>query len=88
MGVKVRFSKEFTKTYQKAPLKVQKDFDARLAIFFENQYHPLLQHHPLAGQWKSFRSINVTGDWRAIFHFENDQFVIFDVIGTHSMLYQ
>lgn len=32
-----------------------------------DQYSPLLNNHSLTGKWRGYRSINITGDWRAIF---------------------
>ena len=90
--MRVRFSGKFSKTYDKAPYKIRDAFDTRLKLFLENPYHPQLNNHPLGGKYRGYRSINVTGDWRAIFsqHEEDNNGIvtIFEVIGTHSQLYK
>mgnify|MGYP001579904867 CR=1 FL=1 len=89
--MRVRFSGKFNKTYDKAPYKIRDAFDTRLKFFLENPYHQQLNNHLLGGKYKGYRSINVTGDWRAIFsqHGEDDEkAIIFEVIGTHSQLYK
>lgn len=87
----LRFGGKFSKTYDKAPYKIRDAFDTRLKLFLENQYHPQLNNHPLSGKYRGYRSINVTGDWRAIFseqEEDNGIVIIFEVIGTHSQLYK
>ncbi len=85
--MKVAFSKTFVKRFKKAPKKVQRAFRKRLELFLDNPYHPILNNHPLVGELKGYRSINVTGDWRAIFRVLDDGVVYFDTLGTHSQLY-
>jgi addiction module RelE/StbE family toxin len=88
----VKFSKDFGKCYQKADLKIKLNFDKRLQFFAEKPFHPQLHNHLLTGKYSGFRSINITGDWRAIFsvHIDNqgNQTVIFELLGTHSQLYK
>ncbi|MBI2330404.1 type II toxin-antitoxin system mRNA interferase toxin, RelE/StbE family [Candidatus Daviesbacteria bacterium] len=59
----------------------------RLELFIINQFHPQLNNHSLTGKYKGNRSINITGDWRAIYSEEKDS-VIFELLGTHSQLYR
>ena len=85
--MRASFHKHFDKSYVKCLLKVQKQFKKRLKIFLENPYHPLLENHALHGEWKDFRSINITGDYRALYYYLNDENVEFFIIDTHSNLY-
>lgn len=85
--MKASFHKHFSKSYKKCPIKVQKQFKKRLRLFLEDPYNPLLENHALHGQWQDFRSINVTGDYRALYYHLNDDIVEFFVIDTHSNLY-
>jgi len=48
--------------------------------------HPLLNNHDVSKVYTGCRSINITGDYRAIFQDEGE-IVIFITIGTHSELY-
>lgn len=83
---KVNYSKQFNKNLVKAPLKIQKAFRHRRTLFEVDPFHPLLKNHPLAGDYASHRSINVTGDWRAVYR-EEDGSILFTDLGTHSQLY-
>ncbi len=83
----MRFNSRFKKEYQKSPKKIKTAFDTRLQIFKENPYHSLLNNHSLAGNYKDFRSINITGDWRALYFEVSKEEIVFVVIGKHSKLY-
>ena len=85
------FSKRFAKQRDKVPRSIQIALRERIKLFSKDLFHPLLKNHALIGQYKGYRSINVTGDWRAIYSERkiNDQkIIIFEILGTHSELYQ
>lgn len=86
--MKIEFHRHFTKRYKSIPPKIRHQFEERLFIFEENPFHPLLNNHPLTGDRKGQWSINVTGDWRAIYVFKNEGTVVFIDIDTHSNLYR
>ena len=84
--MQVRFTKTFYKQYKKAPNKIQSLFDRKLKLFLKDEFAPILNNHKLQGEWQLFRSINITGDWRALYR--NDlQDYLFVTLGTHSQLY-
>jgi len=85
--MKIRFHKNFDKQYKKLSKEQKKRVKERLALFLENTFHPILGNHSLKGRYKSYRSINITGDLRAIYKFINEQECIFVAIDTHSNLY-
>ncbi len=88
----VRFSKSFSKQYDKADEKIKSAFDKRLKLFLENPFSQLLNNHPLAGNFIGYRSINITGDWRALYcEYKTDDegfLIVFYFLGTHSQLYK
>ena len=85
----IKFTSRFAKRYKKAPLEIKTSFQNRLDIFLLNKFNPILNNHTLTGKYKGCRSINITGDWRAIFReFEGGEVIYFDIIGTHSQLYE
>ena len=86
--MQISFSKTFEKQYKKAPYKTQQVFDKRFKIFIKNPFKPILKNHSLKGKFKGYRSINITGDWRAIYSQPKKKIVIFEVLGTHSQLYK
>lgn len=59
----------------------------RIKVFELNPSDLRLRNHPLKGKLKGYRSINITGDWRAIY-FVSGEDVIFAELGRHSELYK
>ncbi len=90
--MKINFAREFIKQYRKANPKIKKAIDKRLKLFSENQLNPVLNNHQLSGNYQGFRSINITGDWRAIYSETKDEnnqtLIIFNSLGTHSQIYR
>lgn len=90
MVKKPEFSSRFLKKYDKADAKIQSAFKRRFKLFLEDPANPLLRNHALRGKYKGFRSINVTGNWRAVYAEKieyNQRIIVFHEIGTHSQLY-
>lgn len=83
---RIDYSPPFLKSFERAPLKIQKAFDRRFNLFIANPKHPLLRTHDLVGKYSGYRSFNVTGDWRALYR-ESENTIYFMDIGTHSQLY-
>lgn len=83
----IRYGRKFSKYHDKAPLRIRKAFLKRRKIFEKDPFYPQLNNHQLSGNYKGYRSINITGDWRAIYS-EQDNVVIFELLGTHSQLYK
>lgn len=87
--MQIEYSRRFIKELKRAPQKIQVAFRDRLALFVENKFHPILNHHVLGGELDGCRSINITGDWRAVYEeLKNGDVVFFVMIGTHSQLYK
>lgn len=86
--MRASFSKRFGKEYDKAPGKVKTAFDRRLELFVEDKFHPLLNNHHLKGEYLGCRSINVSGDWRAVYQeADGGETAYFVALRTHSQLY-
>lgn len=87
----IRTTKRFDKSFIKCDKKIQEKTKDRLKLFLEDSFDPLLHNHPLTGEWRWFRSIDVTGDFRIIF-VEYDEWIYEIVelaeIATHSQLYK
>lgn len=86
--MRVNFHKRFNRSYRKCLIKTRVKFKQRLKLFLNDQYHPLLENHALYGEWQNFRSINITGDYRALYHYLDDDTVEFFIIDTHGNLYK
>lgn len=89
---KIDYSRGFLKQLKKATLEIKISFRNRLKLFLTDPLNPLLNNHKLTGQFSGCRSINVTGDWRAIYKEQllpnEENTVIFLMLGTHSELYK
>ena len=83
----INYSKKFSKQFAKAPKKIQFAFKERLMIFMNNKFDSPLNNHQLIGEYSEYRSINITGDWRAIYEEIDDETVYFMYLATHSNLY-
>lgn len=90
--MKIKFGRRFAKQYEKADQRIKEAVKKRIDIFRTNPFHPLLNNHQLTGNYLGYRSINVTGDWRALYtkliDEEDETLVTFEILGTHSQLYK
>ena len=84
--LRIDFSPLFNKQRKVAPVEIKQAFRDVLDLFSENPTHSSLRNHPLSGKYAGFRSIDVTGDWRAIYR-EKEDSIKFIAIGTHEKLY-
>ena len=82
----VIYHKRFIKKSQNLTKKEQQKLTERLKIFGQDESHPLLNNHALKGKYLGFRSINISGDLRAIYKQQGDS-IIFVTIDIHSNLY-
>lgn len=89
---RIDYSNKFDKQLKKTPLEIKIAFRNRLLIFLEDPAHPQLKNHKLTGKLSDNRSINITGDWRAVYSESTDKkgekIIIFEILGTHSELYK
>ena len=83
----VDFHKNFKKSYKKLRKGEQTKCDERVALFVKEPFHALLDNHALTGKYKGYRSINITGDLRALYQSVSDDAVFFIIIGTHHELF-
>ena len=76
----------FLKKFKKLPPKIKGRFGERLELFLVNPTDPTLNNHSVEKAFPDCRSINITGDYRAIFKLDGNT-AIFINIGTHPELY-
>ncbi|MEK7610264.1 MAG: type II toxin-antitoxin system YafQ family toxin [Patescibacteria group bacterium] len=86
--MKIFFHRNFEKKFKKLNPKIKKAFQLKLKLFSLYPFSPELNNHTLKGRYASYRSINITGDIRAIFIFLSEDVVEFDDIDSHSNLYK
>jgi len=85
--MKVEYHKKFLKIFKNLPIKIKNKFYERLLLLEKDPYHPLLNNHSIDPIYPGWRSINITGDYRALYEQMADNHVKFMRIGTHSELY-
>ncbi len=82
----ISYSKNFIKQSKKLDKSTRQHLLKRIKLFSENPLDSQLNNHPLKGKYKTYRSINVTADFKALYLTQDDH-IIFDIVGTHSQLY-
>ncbi|MBI5469718.1 type II toxin-antitoxin system mRNA interferase toxin, RelE/StbE family [Candidatus Kaiserbacteria bacterium] len=85
--MRIVFARKFVKSLAKIPAPIRERYYERLILFKQDRRHPLLNDHGLGGEWAGHRSVNVTGDYRAIYHEVSAEIFRFVAIGTHPQLY-
>ena len=82
----ISYSKNFMKQAKKLAPETRKRLIERIELFSDNPLNPILRNHALKGKYKEYRSIDVSGDIRALY-LQKEHEAIFDAVGTHSQLY-
>jgi len=85
--MKLNYSGSFKKDFKKLSKKLQDQFKNRVEIFKINQFNPLLNNHSLHHPYEGCRSINISGDFRALYEISGD-IITFVRISTHSELFK
>lgn len=85
--MEIQYASLFRKAYAKANVNIREAFKRRRILFEQDPFHPLLHNHALTGKYTGLRSINITGDWRALYEIDG-QVIKFKLFGTHSQLYR
>ena len=80
------YHRDFEKNYKKLSSKGKNRLKERLVFFAKDEFNPILNNHALKGNYLGYRSINVTGDLRAIYKRE-ENLAIFVAVKSHSNLY-
>ncbi|MDO8521088.1 MAG: hypothetical protein Q7S52_03155 [bacterium] len=81
------FPKKFLKRLKKRSAEEQEKFYEAIALFVENAHHPLLRNHRLRGRYAAYRSIDVTGNLRAVYKEFPGNIARFSAFDTHHQLY-
>ena len=84
---RIIFHKHFEKSYSKLSKKTKEAFKDRRNLFLEDPQNPFLGIHMLHGEYKGYKSFNITGDIRVIYKEIKEEVYIFADIGSHGKLY-
>ena len=85
--MRIFFHRRFKKQYRKKPQKIKRRFQERIVVFGRDPFDPSLRNHALGGIFDGYRSIDVTGDIRAMYKALDEETIEFALIGTHHELY-
>lgn len=85
--MKIKLHKNFQKRYHKLTQHQKEKFKEKRDLFLKDEFNPILNNHPLKGNYLSYRSINVTGDLRVIYK-KFGETVVFVTVDSHSNLYR
>lgn len=83
--MKIYYSHKFIKAYKKIPYEIKLAAEKKEKLFRLNPFDPQLKTHKLKGELSDYYSFSISYHFRIVFHFENDQDVVFDIIGTHAV---
>ncbi len=86
--MEIDYSSNFKKKIKKIPKSVVYKFYERLELLKIDKFNPLLNNHKLHGEYADCNSINITGNFRAIFKYKREDYILFSNIGTHPELYK
>ena len=86
--MEVTFHRRFTKQRDRLSRIQQAQLKDRIKRFRLNPSTRVLRDHALTGKYRGYRSINVTGDIRAVYKLLDKELALFTHIGTHSQLYR
>ena len=85
--MRIIFARVFVKRLKKIPAPIREQYYERLTLFRTEWQHPILADHALTAEWAGHRSINVTGDYRAVYKEVANEIFEFVAIDTHHNLY-
>jgi len=85
--MRILLHKRVKKSFKKLSSGEKRKFRARRDLFLEDPFHPLLRNHALKEKYEGYRSIDITGDLRALYELIDDKTAYFVYLDTHSNLY-
>lgn len=85
--MRVVLHKKFDKKIKKYPF-LKEQTKERIILFARDPHHSTLNNHALVGMWIGYRSINITGDYRAVYTLVEEDIAHFVDLDSHSNLYK
>ncbi len=87
----VQYDPDLLKKLQKVDVRIRKSFFKKIKLFEHNPHELQLNNHALKREYKGYRSITITSDWRAIYEDiteEDEKIAYFLALGTREELYK
>jgi hypothetical protein len=77
--MRFHYSERFRRSYERAPLPIQRAFDRRAALLVGNLRHPSL-HAKKYDEANDIWQARVTRDWRFYFRIADDVYELIDIM--------
>lgn len=77
----------FERQFKKMPASVREKLAKRLALLSVDEFNQILQNHKLTAPYTTYRSINITSDWRLLYRRASADTLYLRAVGTHHQLY-
>lgn len=85
--MRVDYSRTFKKDFKKLSPKLKIQLGIRIELFKMDSWSPILNNHSVHYPYEGCKSINISGDIRALYETSGD-LTVFVRVGTHSELYK
>ncbi len=88
--MKVFYDPAFYEKLRNVDVRIRKSVKEKILVFSKNPNDPYLNNHPLKRDYKGYRSINITADYRALYKelkVGDEMVAYFILLGTHDELY-
>ncbi len=89
--MRVFYDSAFYEKLKRVDVHIRKNLKERILIFSRNPNDLQLNNHPLKREYEGYRSIDITGDWRALYKevpIGEEVIAYFVFLGTHKDLYE
>lgn len=89
--MKVVYGSRFLKKLKKVDVRIKKSVKERILLFSKNPQSRELDNHELRDRWEGHRSVDITGDYRALYkerQIGEETVAYFVTFGTHDELYK
>lgn len=89
--MKVVYDRAFFEKLKKVDVRIRKSVKKRMLLFSKNPHNPQLNNHVLKDEHEGYSSIDITGDYRAIYEevdIGEETVAYFIALGRHDELYK
>ena len=83
----IHHDRVFERQLKKLSKELREKLKERLNLLIRDALNPLLNNHKLGPPFASFRSINITGDYRLVYKRIEKNTYYLRAVGTHHQLY-
>lgn len=83
----IHHDRVFERQLKKLSKELREKLKERLNLLIRDASNPILNDHKLGPPFESFRSINITGDYRLVYKRLDPNTYYLRAVGTHHQLY-